>query len=443
MLVCRPCGRTFRLPPPRRESAAPAAASQGAPKPAGRSAAPPPRIAIRMKDRLAVKPAAPPAAPETKTPGVKRWQCERQESFGTPLTLQELKSMIRAGDLQEEERLAEEGADLWIEARDIPELKNAFTLRKRATGLQREGEKGADAPVTFCVAHPGRKAEYFCKTCSQTLCRTCVATPAPGKSPAGPSCARCGQPVDPLEEKVRPFWEDIVGLLQYPVKNWGWMTLLIMGALYWMGTRFLLGAIFLLICYVYLLQIIRTSANGRNELPSWGELSDLWEILARGFKVILVTLITWSPLIVFNLFLMRSAYQSMAYGRGPVSPRAVLASGLLFILVNAILLILMFIYYPMALAIVGVCDTIKAALNPVSVFRYIAAIKKDYAVVLVFWIVLEMIFFGTAAFYSFLPILGGMILALVRAYVFFIEFHILGWMAYQTEDRLNWGGRHA
>ena len=96
-------------------------------------------------------------------------------------------------------------------------------------------------------------------------------------------------------------------------------------------------------------------------------------------------------------------------------------------------------YYPMALGITSVFNTIAPILNPALVLKAVARIPKEYAWVVGFFVASGLV----EAVLSFVleagvPVLGRVVASIGWAYVTFVQMHVLGWTLYQTEDRLNW-----
>jgi len=109
-----------------------------------------------------------------------------------------------------------------------------------------------------------------------------------------------------------------------------------------------------------------------------------------------------------------------------------------FLLGNAVLILMVALYYPMCLMIAAIFNTIAPALNPTVIARCITRIKADYAMALVFCGLLMAAGVAGKMVLSIIPIGGAILSALLGSYLMFIQMHILGWTAHQGRDRLNW-----
>jgi hypothetical protein len=112
--------------------------------------------------------------------------------------------------------------------------------------------------------------------------------------------------------------------------------------------------------------------------------------------------------------------------------------GVGFLLGNAVLILIVGLYYPMCLMIAAIFNTVAPALNPAVIARCITRIKPDYAMALVFCGLLMGAGVAAKVALSIIPIGGAILSALLGSYLLFIQMHILGWTAHQGRDRLNW-----
>ncbi|MFC2173004.1 DUF4013 domain-containing protein [Acidobacteriota bacterium] len=376
--------------------------------------------------------AAPGAAPIGET-----WVVHRPEFEGRLFNHEELKTMIRSGNLLESEYIAQPGDAEWVLAGTVSGLKTYFDLKRKLAA-----EKAIDTEaVAFCHRHLDRKATCVCKACNRVYCSTCAGR-VPGATALVP-CPDCQGELDELIKSIKPFWSDIPRLFVYPFANMGIAQIIGITLLYWVGEAIKFGLIFAifgfivkLLAWFYLLQIIRASSDGKTELPGWGEALDLESLIGRGFKVTLVQLIVLAPLIIFNIFWFTELMSLM----GGEAPSTASMGGRIIVIMlgNLVLLLFAFIYFPMSLAIAAVFDVVLPVLNPVLIFRCIGRILKEYIVMLVFVIIIEILVGAISAGLSVIPVGSSLIIAFVRIYFFMIEAHILGWMIYQTEEKLGW-----
>jgi hypothetical protein len=407
-----------------------------------------------------------------------------------------LRDRIRAGALDEGELLHPASGGEPVPAGEVPELQRYFRLRRGSATPPATAAPAAAA--SSCTAHPEMPAAHVCPSCHITYCAGCVEEREFGSARVK-WCARCEDRCVPYEAgaPVTPFWREIPRLLAYPLAGWGPFMVLCCAMLSTLGAWLPgPGKVLYFLVLAYQLHILSESARGKRDLPDWPDTTDFWEITSRGLKGLLVTVVAWLPVILFNVLLFSHLFSSVqdemgrtlnthiagmeadgGPGEGPPmteyvdeegnfdfdryyadlqageteepdleemqaaleGPLGQMArAGFLALVGNLLLVPLVLLYYPMCLMIAAIFNTITPALNPALILRCIARIKGDYAIALLFCGGLAIGGFVVQALLSIIPLAGAVLGAMIAAYLTFVQMHILGWTAHQGWDRLNW-----
>lgn len=185
-----------------------------------------------------------------------------------------------------------------------------------------------------CVQHPGVPALYVCDGCRKTLCGDCIE-----ESHALLLCRLCGERALPLHDEQPATVKDLqrrrkvtgpyrlTDAVAYPFRGSGLMlyivTLLVSGVL-WILSIF--GTCAAMILYAILwglivglqFKIVRSTAEGENELPDWPDFTDVGSLLLDFF--------TWvgihaAIVISVGLFFGFSVVRLAAGSGSPLEPR--------------------------------------------------------------------------------------------------------------------------
>src|SRR2546426_128415 len=304
-------------------------------------------------------------------------------------------------------------------------------------GFERRGRGAKEArawrsETLVCASHPEREAEFLCAACPRFLCSSCV-TEARYATAVVRLCPACGEPCQPLGKvrSITPFWQDMPGVLKYPVTGWGPVMMIFYAAIALLAALAPLGFLLTFFLLTYNMLIVQASAGGRRSLPDWPDFTSWWEIIGRGIKAVVVTGVSLLPLIAVNV-----AAHSMSGGmiRAPVSwldVRGAASAGLPVVLAQLLAALFFLFYYPMALGITSVFNTIAPILNPALVLKAVARIPMEYAWVVGFFVASGLV----EAVLSFVleagvPVLGRVVASIGWAYVTFVQMHVLGWTLY-------------
>jgi hypothetical protein len=271
------------------------------------------------------------------------------------------------------------------------------------------------AAALRCRDHPGRRARWFCDRCGQGFCAACI----PAERIRGvmtrlsPCCRAHGIPLATVFE-IEPIWKRPAAVLRYPFhrKTWPVYAAILIGlhipVINWLIMLLLAG---------YLAHVLVTSARGQTYLPEFPDFVSAWDAVFFPIGRLLVS--GWWAFAPLWLYARWHGYE----GSDPVV-------WLLWIFGAALT--------PMIVMLGALSRSVFAALNPVNVFRFIAAIGRDYAVALALLVFLWAIYLPVRPFLD-MAYLGSWIRPAADLYALFLTFHILGRTAYVTRDRADWG----
>lgn len=181
---------------------------------------------------------------------------------------------------------------------------------------------------------------------------------------------------------------------------------------------------------VYMLAIIRATADGKTKMPASVETDDIPAMFSIWIRTILVTLISLWPMLFWLAFWFFTTGD-------PESPDALkrLVPGLVVTGVISLL------YYPACLATIAVWDSVAASLNPAFIFRVIRTMGADYAVAVLAWLCATALafFLGRAItpLLSSVPF-GSVPHHMLSIWAQFFGSHLLGWAVYRHSVELGW-----
>lgn len=224
---------------------------------------------------------------------------------------------------------------------------------------------------------------------------------------------------------VQPMGQRVLDGLLYPLA--GGQALLLIG-LAILSIIPVIGILARLASTLIMVEIIRTSADGRTKMPLV-DTSEAWMLMRTYLRVLFVTLVSLLPVYVFG----GAALVQVILGKMSVAPAVI---GI------AVLLAVAALYYPACLATVAVWDSILDSLNPAYVFRVVKRIGADYFIVVGMWFVATL---GTMVMSSpFLnplaavPIVGGLFAGFLSFWALFYASHLLGYAVYRHSAELGW-----
>ena len=197
------------------------------------------------------------------------------------------------------------------------------------------------------------------------------------------------------------------------------------------------GLVYFAIFYSCLIDVMRTAAGGPKFSVEWPNFADFWGemfmpaliVFFASFIVIVVPLGAVMTLVGGTAAL--SQLSQLSDIRTQILPG--LAGGSI---VTALVAIMCASYFPMTLVVSGIYRNFGAGLNPVTLFRLMSRIPKEYALVAPFvYIVLALpavIGLGLAL----IPF-GGFLLPMFQFYFWAVAASRLGFMVYYNKPRLG------
>jgi hypothetical protein len=223
--------------------------------------------------------------------------------------------------------------------------------------------------------------------------------------------------------------QEIVEGLAYPLKGSGILTIIAIGIF---SSIPFIGILSVPILTVYVLAIVRSSANGERELPAWVETSDVVGNLILWLKTWFVTIVALWPVVLW-VAVWLSSHPADRFSRDALAS--------LFLGLAAAGLVSM-LYFPACLATIAVWDSVLDSLNPVYVFAVIRRIGWDYLAVVATYVAATgasamLAVFSNAALSS-LPLLGSIPGKIPVIWAQFYTAHLLGWAVYRHADELGW-----
>ena len=281
-----------------------------------------------------------------------------------------------------------------------------------------------------CTNHPQTQATWICTDCAARFCNACVKRVKLQGSRTISICPACQGLCEPLSEKAHEATRSFVGgmasALAYPLRDNGPLMLLglaVLTAVMDFLARSLVVGMVLgiagmglgLYLLSYLREIVLSSADGEQRLPSWPDFQTqgLGGSVVQWLGVYLVSFGPW----------MLTTRLMPPEGRW-LSP-ALLGLGCA--------------YFPMAVLAVTIYDDL-AALNPILVLISVARTLARYLILCLFlgvavgaaW-VSERATGGPIA-----PVLGTVLSGVLWAYAGLVGARAIGWFYYCSKDQLAW-----
>lgn len=295
----------------------------------------------------------------------------------------------------------------------------------------------------WCRIHPNSPAHFYCKKCARTFCDLCVAIRHTGHVPVH-SCRTCGSECitlnkrpEPRGAKVTSFHTALPQTFAYPFKADG-LVLLTVGTIFYLIINFaahvsgyagligIVSIIFLSIfgggfLFSFMKGIITTTAEGRDSLPDWPDVSEVTEDIVMPFGQMLAT-------VVFSFLPAIALFAAEMGGYNTVWWMWVAA------------LLLGCLYYPMGLLSVAMFNSV-AGLNPLLVIVSILRVAGTYAVCC---LVLAAVFLARLAITTFLPtlipvpVIPDIIAGFISLYLLTVLMRILGLLYLARKEELGW-----
>jgi hypothetical protein len=290
-------------------------------------------------------------------------------------------------------------------ASDRPELRRLFLPGDFVPHAQ-----------TRCANHPDAMPAATCRRCGRSYCSACVGALLQIQPRLCPACnGPCAEPDARLREA--PPWQRPKEVARFPVDENAWIVTLILGVLvYAAGSSFFLVFLNLLALPVLLDAVLRSSKGAR----TWSLLSrfsetDVSVLLRETLPVALLSVVLAVPFLLIPL----------ALGPG------------LGVLVQFPMMLFLFYYFPMAVALLLVGDDKDRALKPRTVFAAIWALRDEYFVYLAAFIAVAVGVVAALTVLSFIPFLDRVLQSAALAYGWVLQAHLLGFFIYMNRERIR------
>ena len=239
-----------------------------------------------------------------------------------------------------------------------------------------------------------------------------------------------------------PFWEDIPGILSFPLRGRGLSMVLVGGVLFgfalWIARYsifgwILSGGVFGFL-WAYWFSVISSAGTGVKEPPEWPEFFDIWHT------------IVWPAIVGICIFFisMGPAFALlMAIIAGP------LTFNVITVPILGLLVLAGFLTYPMVLMVYSIFNSLAAAASYKFVYTSILKILPDYILFLTAYCVLSAMAFATSiaiagviAFFLPIPVIGTLTHSILQwtAWLYFsiAGYRLLGHLYHQSQGRLGW-----
>ena len=242
-----------------------------------------------------------------------------------------------------------------------------------AESPQEDAATTETTPVTvrgerFCKFHPKSPARFLCHKCNRTYCDACIQL-MPVDGSAVPTCRACGMELAPFQfwqAPARGYYAKLPGAFLYPFKGAG-ILILLCATIAFAALSFISGGIFEIFIrvvlygfvFLFMQNIIFTTTSDEKETLCFPEVSSLF---GAAFQL--------AGTVVASFWLAIGLGIAKFY-EVEIPSEAILAS-----------VILGGIYFPMALLVVAMKESVLAA-NPLVVIPAMLKVPLKYSVTVV------------------------------------------------------------
>ena len=304
-----------------------------------------------------------------------------------------------------------------------------------------EASEAAPALFTgtrFCKYHPSTPARFFCGKCNHTYCDACIELMNVGNATVR-RCRGCGMEVAPFQFQQAPslgFYEKLPRAFLYPFKGAG-VLILIFATIAFSALHFVSGGllgIFIRISlygfvFLFMQNIILTTTSDEKETLGFPDVSSLYGAAFQLFGTVVAS------------FWLALGLTIAKFNGVDVPSEAILGS-----------VILGGIYFPMALLVVAMKDSVLAA-NPLVVIPAMLKVPGKYSITVILLLGVfgirqlgDLISGGagtitwrTRSENMFLEaVLVQMIWALLSVYLLTVTMRILGLFYNASKRQLGW-----
>jgi len=267
-----------------------------------------------------------------------------------------------------------------------------------------------------CANHAEGMPAATCRRCGRSYCSQCVGELLRIQPRLCPACnGPCAEPDSRLKET--PPWQRPQEVARFPIDGSAWIVTLLIGVLVWIsGSSLYLFPLNLLALPILLDAVVRSSKGAKT-----------WTILSRFSDT------EWGPLLREAIpIALLSAVLAVPFLLIPLA----LGPGL-GVLVQFPMMLFLFFYYPMAVALLLVGGDKDRALQPRTVVRAIWALRDEYFVYLALFIAVAVGVVAVMTVFSFLPLVDRILQSAALAYGWVLQAHFLGFFIYMNRERLR------
>jgi hypothetical protein len=300
----------------------------------------------------------------------------------------------------------------------LSEDEREFTqvsARPELRGLFLSGDFVAK-PQNRCANHADLMPAATCRRCGRSYCSQCADHLLRIQPRLCPACnGPCGEPDPRLRED--PPWRRPAEILRFPVDQSSWVATLLLGGLLWIATSALVLLPLQLLALPLLVDaVLRSSKGARN----WAILSRFSEIdggslLRTTIPIAIVTIVLTLPFLLIPLVV------GVWVG----------------VLLQFPILLFVFFYYPMAVALLLVAEDGERALRPRTVLRAGWELRDEYFLYLAMFIAVTVGIVGLVTVLSFIPVVDGILRSIAMAYGWVLQAYLLGIFIYMNRERLR------
>lgn len=275
--------------------------------------------------------------------------------------------------------------------------------------------------MTPCEKHPGIPATWQCGDCHGCFCDECVEVKQFGRNHVQ-ACRVCGYICEPISRDLADEGQAETTLLtafSYPLQGMGWATL-VGGTIGLTVLGFLLGPIGTglgwALLAAYSVQIVRESADGKDELPDWEDITHLGDLAPPTVMALGTVAASFLP----ALLVYGATESGLAFW-------AALMAGVA--------------YAPMAWLAVAMHGNVFLA-NPITVITSISRVGGAYAIACGILLLVAFAFLVSVGIVGAIStgIAAGAVANAIMLYFLFVENRVLGLLYLSHERALGWFG---
>lgn len=225
------------------------------------------------------------------------------------------------------------------------------------------------------------------------------------------------------------LYEHVVEALVYPFRGEGVFLLLVGAVFFWLANFLtflpLVGSIVGLLTFAYfwayLLEIMRSSATGKDQLPGWVPITDFWnDIAAPCLLAVMTIVLSGLPLIGIAVTGATTSWDPPTWSW--------IAAGVVSVL-----------YLPMSLLAVNLGGSITA-MNPAIIVPSIMRVPGDYLIACMFLVLLLGVEGILGDSMGQITVIGSLLRIFVSLYFGAVEMRILGVLYHINRHELGWFG---